>query len=55
MGEFVYLFFDGTVRPGGYAVVGAASLASGCTRTLSTAVILFELTGQVSPEKELSK
>jgi chloride channel 2 len=48
MGEFVYLFFDGAVRPGGYAVVGAASLASGCTRTLSTAVILFELTGQLN-------
>jgi chloride channel 2 len=48
MGECVYLFFDGTVKPGGYAVVGAASLASGCTRTLSTAVILFELTGQLN-------
>lgn len=32
----------------GYAVVGAAALASGVTRTLSTAVILFELTGQLS-------
>ncbi|KAL0478934.1 hypothetical protein AKO1_007817, partial [Acrasis kona] len=48
MGEFVHLFVDTAVRPGGYAVVGAASLASGCTRTLSTAVILFELTGQLN-------
>jgi len=33
--------------PGGYAVVGAAALASASTGTLSTAIILFELTGQL--------
>jgi hypothetical protein len=32
--------------PGVYAVVGAAALASGATHTVSTAVIVFELTGQ---------
>ena len=32
---------------GGYAVVGAAGLSAGVTRTLSTAVIVFELTGQL--------
>jgi chloride channel 2 len=32
---------------GGYAVVGAAAFSSAVTRTLSTAVIVFELTGQL--------
>jgi chloride channel 2 len=36
-----------SVVPGAYAVVGAAALVSGATHTVSTAVIVFELTGQV--------
>lgn len=36
------------VMPGAYAVVGAAALTSGATQTVSTAVIVFELTGQTS-------
>lgn len=36
------------VMPGGYAVVGAASLSGAVTHTVSTAVIVFELTGQIS-------
>nr|CAB3231546.1 chloride channel protein 2-like [Phallusia mammillata] len=36
------------IVPGGYAVVGAASLAGGVTHTISTSVIVFELTGQIS-------
>ena len=36
-----------TTIPGAYAVVGAAAITSGATHTLSTAVIVFELTGQI--------
>jgi len=36
------------VIPGGYAVVGAAAFAGGVTHTISTSVIVFELTGQIS-------
>jgi chloride channel 2 len=36
------------VVPGAYAVVGAAAFASGVTRTLSTSVIIFEVTGQIN-------
>lgn len=36
------------VMPGGYAVIGAASLSGAVTHTVSTAVIVFELTGQIS-------
>ncbi|NXA31190.1 CLCN2 protein, partial [Eudromia elegans] len=42
---------DGTghcIVPGGYAVVGAAALSGAVTHTVSTAVIVFELTGQLS-------
>eukprot|EP00045_Choanoeca_perplexa_P018311 m.286664 g.286664 ORF g.286664 m.286664 type:complete len:779 (+) comp17779_c0_seq1:8056-10392(+) len=35
------------IVPGGYAVVGAAALAGGITHTISTSVIVFELTGQI--------
>ncbi|XP_069753183.1 chloride channel protein 2c isoform X2 [Narcine bancroftii] len=40
----------GTYRivPGGYAVVGAAALSGAVTHTISTSVIVFELTGQIS-------
>jgi chloride channel 2 len=48
VGELVALCFpDGYITPGGYAVVGAAAMSAGVTRTLSTAVIVFELTGQL--------
>lgn len=47
MGEIIFLFRN-DITPGGYSVVGAAALASGSTRTLSTSVIMFELTGQLS-------
>ena len=36
------------ITAGGYAVVGAAAMAAGVTRTVSTAVIVFELTGQLN-------
>ena len=49
IGEFISLFFvDGYISPGCYAVVGAAAMSAGVTRTLSTAVIVFELTGQMA-------
>ncbi|XP_055369759.1 chloride channel protein 2-like [Betta splendens] len=36
------------IVPGGYAVAGAAALSGAATHTVSTAVIVFELTGQIS-------
>ncbi|NP_001315638.1 chloride channel protein 2a [Danio rerio] len=57
VGESMAAFFpdgihaDSTVYPivpGGYAVVGAAALSGAVTHTVSTAVIVFELTGQIS-------
>lgn len=36
------------VSPGGYAVVGAAAMAGSVTHTISTSVIVFELTGQIT-------
>eukprot|EP00736_Rhodelphis_marinus_P009089 Rmarinus@m.8380 len=44
-GEILASFLP--VEPGLYAVVGAAAMAAGVTRTVSTAVIVFELTGQI--------
>ncbi|CAD5212754.1 unnamed protein product [Bursaphelenchus okinawaensis] len=35
------------IYPGGYAVVGAAAFSGGVTHTISVAVIMFELTGQL--------
>ena len=35
------------VVPGGYAIVGAAALSGSVTHTISTSVIVFELTGQM--------
>jgi len=46
-GEVSHLLFLGAI-PAGYAVVGAAALSAAATRTISTVVILFELTGQLS-------
>uniref|UniRef100_A0A665TWW3 Uncharacterized protein n=1 Tax=Echeneis naucrates TaxID=173247 RepID=A0A665TWW3_ECHNA len=45
------IVFDGIlyrITPGGYAVIGAAALTGAVTHTVSTAVICFELTGQIS-------
>ncbi|NWT81956.1 CLCN1 protein, partial [Lanius ludovicianus] len=36
------------ILPGGYAVIGAAALTGAVSHTVSTAVICFELTGQIS-------
>ncbi|KNC87698.1 hypothetical protein SARC_00204 [Sphaeroforma arctica JP610] len=35
------------IIPGGYAIVGAAALSGAVTHTVSTSVIVFELTGQI--------
>lgn len=40
--------YSRSILPGAYACVGAAAMVAGVTRTLSTAVIIFELTGQLS-------
>ncbi|KAJ7335213.1 hypothetical protein JRQ81_013154 [Phrynocephalus forsythii] len=57
VGEIMaWLFPDGIVfddivykiLPGGYAVIGAAALTGAVSHTVSTAVICFELTGQIS-------
>uniref|UniRef100_A0A7S2RGL4 Chloride channel protein n=1 Tax=Mucochytrium quahogii TaxID=96639 RepID=A0A7S2RGL4_9STRA len=47
-GELVFLMGGRTVTAGGYALVGAASFTAGATGTVSTAVIVFELTNQLS-------
>lgn len=36
------------IQPGGYAVVGAAAFSGAVTHTISTSVIVFEMTGQIS-------
>jgi len=46
VGEFIHIF-DSSVVPGGYALVGAAAMAGGVTRTISSAVIVFEVTGEL--------
>jgi H+/Cl- antiporter ClcA len=48
----VFLFPDGLgggehIMRGGYAVVGAAAFSAGVTRTVSSAVFVFELTGSL--------
>jgi chloride channel 2 len=47
-GELVVILSEGELSIGGYAVVGAASFTAGVTGTISIAVIVFELTGQLS-------
>ncbi|NWV00093.1 CLCN1 protein, partial [Upupa epops] len=45
------ILFDGIlyqILPGGYAVIGAAAMTGAVSHTVSTAVICFELTGQIS-------
>ena len=36
------------IRPGCYALVGSAAMSGSVTRTISTSVIVFELTGQIA-------
>eukprot|EP00026_Physarum_polycephalum_P003274 Phypoly_transcript_03284.p1 GENE.Phypoly_transcript_03284~~Phypoly_transcript_03284.p1 ORF type:complete len:744 (+),score=94.14 Phypoly_transcript_03284:148-2379(+) len=53
MGRFVgeslaYSGYFSNIIVGGYAVVGAAAMAAGATQTLSTMVIIFEVTGQLT-------
>ncbi|KAF2361266.1 Chloride channel voltage gated [Trinorchestia longiramus] len=40
--------FVHSVIPGGYAMVGAAAFAGAVSHTISTSVIVFELTGQIT-------
>ncbi|WKX97008.1 hypothetical protein Q1695_013009 [Nippostrongylus brasiliensis] len=56
IGEFLVLWYPtvttssgavGTIHPGIYAVVGAAAFCGAVTHTVSVAVIVFELTGQL--------
>ena len=47
IGELICLASPGT-SPAGFAIVGAAAMASGATHTVSTAVIILELTGQMN-------
>ena len=52
IGESVAVWYPEGIKgqavvPGGYAIVGAAALAGSVTHTVSTAVIVFELTGQM--------
>lgn len=52
MGESMAVWFPNgvgghSVVPGGYAIVGAAALSGSVTHTISTSVIVFELTGQM--------
>lgn len=42
------IFPNAGILPGGYALVATAAMTTGVTRTLSTAVIIFELTGEIS-------
>lgn len=47
-GELVNLIFPSLgITPGSYAIVGAAAFSAGVTRTISTAIIVVELTKQV--------
>mmetsp|Transcript_22672 Transcript_22672/g.40183 ORF Transcript_22672/g.40183 Transcript_22672/m.40183 type:complete len:326 (-) Transcript_22672:348-1325(-) len=47
-GEVILAFGFESLTPGGYALVGAASFTAGATGTVSVAVIVFELTNQLS-------
>ena len=49
-GEALNMMLDAELQitAGAYAVVGAAAMAAGVTRTISCAVMVFELTGQLN-------
>ncbi|KRY33112.1 Chloride channel protein 1 [Trichinella spiralis] len=50
-GELLVIYFPNVsslkIVPGSYALVGAAAFSGAATQTVSTAVIVFELTGQI--------
>ena len=46
-GEFVYWLGFKSISRAGYAVVGAASVSASVTHTISTAVVMMELTGDM--------
>lgn len=48
VGEVVRAYFNPAVFPQTYAIVGGAALVSGMTASLSSSVILFEATGEIS-------
>ncbi|XP_075258339.1 chloride channel protein ClC-Kb-like [Convolutriloba macropyga] len=53
VGEFFHYWFPQgiggvDIRPGCYALVGSAAMSGSVTRTISTSVIVFELTGQIA-------
>lgn len=49
IGEILAILYpDAGITPAGYAVVGAAAFSAGVTRTLSSAIICFEATGQLT-------
>lgn len=57
VGELMHLWYPTGLRyggqtaqvvPGGYSTVGAAAFAGAVTHTISTSVIVFELTGQIT-------
>jgi chloride channel 2 len=49
IGELLKLGFPAIrISPGGYAVVGAAAMSAGVTRTVASGIIVFELTGQMT-------
>ena len=48
VGEIVCTNVSADALPAGYAIVGAAALTAGATRTVSVAVIAMELTGELA-------
>ncbi|UYV82084.1 CLCN2 [Cordylochernes scorpioides] len=55
LGEAMFIWFPNgmgavshQINPGAYAVAGAAAFAGSVTHTISTTVIMFELTGQIT-------
>jgi len=47
-GEITQMWFGPNFIPGGYALVGASAFIAGSTGAVSTAVIIFEITAQMS-------
>lgn len=45
--DYIFFFLLSHFLLSGYAVVGAAALSGSVTHTISTSVIVFELTGQI--------
>ena len=47
-GEIVSHIFHSSIQPGVFAVAGATAMVSGVTHSLSTVLIIFEVTGQLT-------